>query len=730
MLTFAIFGATARAEVQGPCANVGTEGFRPYLPDCRAYELSSPPFKAGSSIEQLEAVGEDGESLVAKSVGAYAETESDPLSAYYLLTRTPSGWTTAAISPPASLFPANHLFAVGADAHSTLWAQRGRTQSIYASDLYIRRPEGAFVKVGSMVPPAAAAGPPGGGFLTLPVADRFAGASSDLSHVLFNIVGGPYWPGDTTLLSGFNTSLYEYVGSENRTPALVGVSDGNTVVNGEQRPAGTVLSNCAVEIGSAQNSADTYNAVSANGETVYFTAQGKERCSDPAAPEASELYARVGGVQTVAISEPTASDCEVCNTSLRTPALFQGASQDGTKAFFLSEQELLSGQTTMNLYEYDFNSPKTNKVILVSKGSPTPEVQGVTRVSMDGTHVYFVAKAALTEGANGEGRVPEPGENNLYLFERDSAYPGGRLAFVATLASADEPDWKAADSRPVQATPDGRYLLFQSTADLTPGDSSSVPQIFEYDAASEELVRVSRGENGYASGDVSADANESFIETEIYEASFNPAVALSRLAMTHDGSTVVFESQAALTPQAAAAAAAGARSAYEYRSQGQLANGNVYLISDGNNALSTEITRLDATGKDIFFNTVDPLLAQDADTQFDLYDARLNGGFSASPAPADCEREGGCQGAAPSQPSVGSPASSAAAAGAGPSSSPPAPPLVSAPTPKPKASSPKQKLAKALRGCRRKQGKKRATCEKQVRRRFKVASGSRPGGGR
>ena len=46
-------------------------------------------------------------------------------------------------------------------------------------------------------------------------------------------------------------------------------------------------------------------------------------------------------------------------------------------------------------------------------------------------------------------------------------------------------------------TPDGQFLVFTSSADLTPGDTSTAQQVFEYDAQTGELVRVSIGQNGF-----------------------------------------------------------------------------------------------------------------------------------------------------------------------------------------------------------------------------------------
>jgi hypothetical protein len=627
------------------CANEALVGFQVSLPACRAYEMVSPAFK-DATRDVLQWVSRDGSRVIGRATGAFAGGESNVLGSYYVSVRSQSGWVTSAIGPPASLFTFNDFFTASADLGRTLWGLHTPAQSIYAEDLYVREADGSFVKVGPMVPPVEAAGPPAGGYPLIVNGVVYAGASADLSHALFQLRGGgALWPGDTTSDSARFT-LYEYVGTGNKQPHLVGVD-----------AQGGVISDCGTELGSWTG--DKYNAVSASGETLFFTAQGhsdNECNAAVAAPEVSELYARLNGIETVAVSEPSSRQCNTCDETVKMPAEFAGASEDGSKVFFLTEQELLSGDSTMNLYEYDFGNPSGKKVVRVSVGSQAPEVQGVARVSEDGSHVYFVARSVLTEGQNRAGEAPVAGGDNLYVFERDATYPAGHVAFIVTLSEEDSADWRGADVRPVQATPDGRFLVFQSVADLTPGNASSEQQVFEYDALSEELVRVSVGQVGYADGLANADAHGSNIPTQLYRQASSPTGASSNLAVSADGSNVVFNSTGALASGAEGAAAAGAESAYEYRSVGSIANGNVYLISDGVNTLEAPIDGLDASGGDVFFETADPLLAQDVDTQFDTYDARVGGGFPAEVVPAGCEGDA-CQGALAAAPSVAAPGS-------------------------------------------------------------------------
>jgi hypothetical protein len=660
-------------EASCPPETEASPGFRAFLPDCRAYEMVTPPFTGGSVNAHIEAVSSDGERVIFTSLSAFASTESDPFNgsfgAVYQLARTGSGWVTSSITPPTSLSPDSQLMGVSSDGTRSLWEVLGSAKSVDSTQLDLREPNGSFVEVGQLTPPAASQGPPAGNTGGGENSDIiFAGASANLSHALFDIRGREfYWPGDTT---GGDTqgvynelSLYEYVGTGNTRPTLVGVNN-----------EGDLISECGTEFG--YNSQESYNAVSASGETVFFTPIGREAArGEPCAsdglraPEVDELYARLDQVQTVSISEPSSGDCKRCRTgeakegepaTTEQPAIFQGASEDGSKAFFLTEQELLAGDTGMNLYEYDFDNPSGEKVLRVSGGAPgheslDPEVQGVARVSEDGSHVYFVAHGVLT-GANGEGNSPsaEPEADNLYVFERDGAYPGGRTAFVATLSSNDAEDWRRVDDRPVQATPDGQFLVFDSAAGLL-GNSSGLSQVYEYDAQSERLVRVSVGAANYPPGAISAETYESTITPPNYDQSSAPTHATTNIAVSEDGTRIVFYGRADL----AEGAEAGKRNVYEYRDAGGPGNAGVSLIAAN---MEGEEAGLDATGADVFFKTVNHLVPSDVDTEWNLYDAREDGGFPASVAPASCAGEG-CQAAPSVSPPFGAPGSASASGG-------------------------------------------------------------------
>ncbi len=273
--------------------------------------------------------------------------------------------------------------------------------------------------------------------------------------------------------------------------------------------------------------------------------------------------------------------------------------------------------------------------------------------------------------ANDQGQSARSNANNLYVFERDASHPAGRIAFVAALGSLDTEVW-ATPARRANVTPDGRFLVFTSAAPLTAdaaGDGGAAQQVYRYDAQTGELVRVSIGAHGFndnGNGDVasghSSDAN-------IVELGHESG-ARRDPTMSDDGAYVFFDSPVGLTPQAlndVSIDKAGelAQNVYEWH------EGQVHLISDGRDTAvsgdhfpedsSSSATRLlgsDSTGANVFFETADRLVGQDTDTQVDVYDARIGGGFPYTPPSASCAGEA-CHGTPESAPSLGSPVSAA-----------------------------------------------------------------------
>jgi hypothetical protein len=706
------------------------------LPDNRAYEMVTPPFKSfgnlvpggmGVATASTSAISNSGSSLLEDSVpflgtgGVPADEEGK--GTYYALERGASGWTTSSLTAAASVFPiSNEELANPANVAEGLWSAATPSQSINAEDFYLREADGTFVNIGPIAPPSETEGPPHGATPgTHGVSsgnERIVGASADLADVVFQLntsfsASAPefLWPGDSTIF-GERPSLYEYVGSGHSgegadVPALVGVDN-----NSQQ------ISQCGTGLGADvfKEAHAVRNGISAGGTTVVFNAQAggcETQGVIGAGPAVNGLYARIGRPgatqTTVNVASASASECTTsasCNVT--SPVTYVGATGDGSKVFFTTEQAVLPSDqdTTNDIYECALpgdngatpaavgvvNACPDLKAVSVTGTSAGANVQSVVAVSEEGSHVYFTATGVLTSepdvSLSSGHQVATEGEDNLYVWEAPSAqHPAGHVAFIATLPGPSPTE--------AQATPDGRYLVFTTSADLTPDDKSTVSQVFRYDALTGELVRVSVGQGGFNN-----DGN-----TYSDPASLASELQLGRLTVSDDGSYVAFQSSDALTPQVLG----GLSNVYEWH------GGNVSLISDGvDQNVNAGLLGMDASGANIFFTSSERLVATDTDEDVDIYDARVNGGFPEPTPPPSCSGET-CQGSlsAPLGASlVGS--TSAPAIGNVPRVSKPV-------TPKPKSRplTNAQKLKKALTGCRK--DKRRATrqrCEKQAKAKY------------
>lgn len=726
------------------------------LANCRAYEMTTPRYKQGYPLVvsgYLSSYASDGSKVFLVGLptlsGILGEGESVAFGSVYLDNRTGDGWQLTPLNPPLSQFIGQVLLQAEVESGATLWRQHTPEQSATTQELYLRLASGEYHRIGPLSTPSASTGEPSDVIEIGPHnAIRPLASTQDYGHVVLES-GNPEdrWPFDHT--QGNGPSLYEYSGTENSTPTLVNVTGGRGSTNlaGEEfdGECGAVLGN------SSQNS--KYNALSESGETIFFTlvAHGEDGCPEAAsAPKVHELYARIHGAansqsaaETVRISE---SQCtEECG--VESGKNFEGASNDGEKVFFTSTQKLLNnassdsnnrddasrssgcavtrGENGCNLYEYDFGSPKNARLKLIAGGS---EVRGVAAIAADGSRIYFVAKGDLAINHNEYGATAQPGEPNLYVYDLATA----KATFIATLSNGfDERDWLREFSRPVETTgPGGRFLLFASARQgLTPDAMTSTEQLFEYDAETEELVRVSKAEEGFEgntnnmSAGVELASVETFANQDGYSSDFKGGT--NRLNISRDGKTVVFTTADELSPRAVSAEQ-GCLSVYEFFTAGDIGEGNVHLISNGRDAqiykgafCGAQFEAMDATGENILFATADPLLPSDSDgVQRDIYDARSDGGFPLELGEVPICDPTTCEGPTTTEPSVEvPPTTTQPGVTLSPRSLTTGPTKTSARKKRLGASS-KAKLAKALRVCKSKSKKRQQACERRAHQRY------------
>ena len=668
-----------------PNESLRTELGSSLLPDCRAYEMVSPPYKEGYQmfLEKPGGYSSNGEQAIVYGLGDLAGSTGGGQSAtqgdLYLDRRSPSGWQLSPLNAPSSEFVGELPIAAEANSGATLWDQHTPAQSFATKDLYARSASGVFSFIGSLTPPLPEEEPSTVIQPTEEGYDRPVATTSDYGHVvLFAPAPNGYWPFDLT--QSFRGSLYEYSGTvsertgiDKERPILVGVTG--------EKGSEHLIAVCSTRLGGAGlgGNTSTFNALSADGESVFFTVLP---CGG--APATAEVYARLHG----SLSSPQAAETVDVSANECTVACggesgknFEGASEDGSRVFFTSTQKLTndavdgsaSGDATevgcagtapggggCNLYEYDFSKPEGARLALISDG----EVLGVVGMAEDGTRIYFVSRTAITgAGENEFSASPVAEQPNLYVSDTAT----GKTTFIGTLSNSDQNDWKTVYQRSEQVTGEGgRFLLFVSKMKgLTLDDETGTEQLFEYDAVTGELVRVSKGEDGFNQDGNGVTAGVLSSSVESLHSSLDFKVSTNSLSVSGDGRSVFFLSKGQLSARAVSAQV-GCRNLYEFHTGGLISQGVVRLISDG---LDTQLNKgtqcgpslqgVDGSGSNVLFTTDDALVPGDVDgVQRDIYDARVDGGFPPAPAgqaglcgPGACE---GVSSPAPVLPVAGS----------------------------------------------------------------------------
>lgn len=650
----------------------------------RMYEQVSPVFKGGYGAKEIVGVRPDGGSVVFASFGVFVGDSAPDVFNYYRATRADDGWESLALNPPAALSPVSTSAGFSPSLDSSLWVFRLHAKNKgLASDL--SNEEQFYVGSGGGFQPAGPALKAQDG---QPFEFFQEGISDDFCHIFissFNV--SPLVPEAV----GHEAQIYEVDACDGSTePKLVALTN-----------SGALLSpNCSSGIGSgsrATNAASETNAVSANGSTVYF---GVNVPNSSCASTNSQLFVRLGGEKTLEVSKPLGEACTdvPCpGSGTRKSATFSGASEDGSRVFFLTSSKLDSsmdndGMSDLYMATIGCSSsgcaPSQQIVTSLVQVSHDPtageaaEVQGVIGLSRDGSHVYFVAKGILSqEGPTSEGAQGEPvrGADNLYVYEINSQFPLGHVAFIGDLCTGPNLSGKTNDVRcpgdlesqngeanlrndaslfetfrpsAQVGGPTGEFLVFSTYAKLisqgAEADTDDAQDVYLFNTTTGSLRRVSIGEggsdvNGNRDDERPLGLSEEFVGMYNGDArvlspfgggTHDEERKLIRSAINEDGSRVVFTTADALSSNASN----GLPDIYEWH------EGQVSLISNGSAIEADELPVITPSGNDVFFVTSAGLVPQDTDGAPDIYDARIGGGFPQPPTePAPCAGDA-CQG--------------------------------------------------------------------------------------
>jgi hypothetical protein len=316
-------------------------------------------------------------------------------------------------------------------------------------------------------------------------------------------------------------------------------------------------------------------AISANGQRVYFTTG-----------EAGPIYLREAGGPTKLLPETTVGG-----------ASLQSTSADGSLAFFINEG---------HLYRYTAATGTVTDLV------PGGEVLGVLGTSDDGTFVYYRTPAGLFLNRNGT---------------------------TITVSSQVDPQSTPPSTGDARVSADGHHLLFLSSAELTSYDNRNP---FTGTAEVEAYLFAAPGTAG--AGTLCVSCNPSgerpLGSASIPGASPNGSDPLAPdsykpRVLTADARHVFFNSFDALS----VGDTNGDSDVYEWEAAGAgeclKPVGCVDPISSGRAEGGATFLDAAAEGSDVFFLTDGSLVPADTGG-FDVYDARVGGGFPTSGPAVPC----------------------------------------------------------------------------------------------
>jgi DNA-binding beta-propeller fold protein YncE len=749
-----------------------TAGGELVLPDNRAWELVTPPDKFGALIEPIREYGviEAAAGGGAMTYLANAPTEAEPQGysneVQVLSTRTATGWSSRDVAIPHDGATGK---AVGPEVEYKLFAEDLSSAvvqpfgefipqlSAEASEqtAYLHNLSGSCGSACYQPLVTAAAGHENalagfgnerecgpehlGAEASVSCGPEFAGATPDLSHVVL-VSKLPLRPG------AGEAQLYEWAAGQLTQISLLPNGGG---------PAS------APRLGAHEKAAP--NAISSDGSRVVWEAEHTLYMRDVAEGKTIELDRAEAGCE-----EPA---CESGGGH------FQVADRLGMHVYFTDQRPLTkdAGATggDPDLYECDVieiaGVPECRMTDLTPKqNGESGDVQGrVLGASSDGSRVYFVADGIQTAAPNGNGDKALSGRPNLY--ERD----GETTRFIVTLSLKDSHDWSARNApgeeeslqeQPTRVSPNGRWLAFMSQGSLTGYDNRDVAtarpvaEVYLYDASGGGLVCVScdptnarpvgveyaklQNSNGGLVGSVNLWESNELVAANVpaWTAIGVGAQEKERYQSRYlsDSGRMYFDSVNSLVSQDVN----GTQDVYEFEPGGyansvgrvecteesvgfdQRANGCVDLISSGRSGQESAFMDASESGEDVYFLTAAKLVHQDLDGAFDVYDAHecenaapCISSTVSGPAPCTAEAsEASCRPSASSQPEIFGPPPSATVIGPGNVAPVPAP---LRPKPRTAAQIRAEKLAKALRSCKKvKRKSSRMACERQARKKY------------
>jgi len=594
----------------GNCPNEALRlGLATDLPDCRAYELVTPANTNGRSPIasfigysltlgfSTELVTTDGSNLLFETTGGSLSIPggNGQLDGYEAV-RGPTGWAVRAAEPDGSQSQTPLAGGASPDHGYWFWSTGGSADH---GSLVIGGADTTYVRR-----PDGSFQLVGEGVLNDDPRARAHAITSGGSHLIFSAT----------------------------VPLIDGASPAGTTTIYD-RGSGNSLQVVSLE--------DSGEAPAAGAEVHY---QGSDKAGTSVA-----FTVAVGGLTKLFLRDSEAG----------TTALVASSSGKLEFAGLSDEGRLLTYLKGGNLFSYDVTSGSSTQIGFGAQST-------AVNVSADGTGVYFVSPKVLVAGG------PSNGAQNFYVWNAHTA----SISFIGQLTpldvageeiSAEESvyglglwvkslnavHFQGPAIDPSRTSPNGEVIVFESRANLTGYDSGGRSEVFRY--AGGETPSLSCLSCNPALLPAQSDARLQVLIGADSSAVTNGNVPVHNV--TADGRAVFFQTGDALVP----ADVDATDDVYEWEAMGvggcTDAHGCLSLISSGHSAAPNYLYAATPDGHDVFFSTVDQILAADSDPAPSIYDARIGGGFS-EPASGQCAGEG-CKEQPTTAPGLASPGSSA-----------------------------------------------------------------------
>lgn len=698
-LLFALGAGVLLPQLAAAEASKGPESVAgaPGLPDGRVYEMVSPTNKPGSEAAPPTpyiVAGPEGDEVAFSTSGPLGET-STGLDFFSVARRTSAGWkshgamprgigdqTVATTNPQLGFSFASNLSATVFTANDTFVAEQEQGEP--TPHLYLYAEDGQVQWLGK----PTIAEP-----IKFTEAEKFGqlgafdGASSNFETVYYDFPGVLTPEGEEPNPALGNVSFADEVRTLNVTGGRATnedtiyewhegkLTDAAILPDGHMDPWGAVPAASLLN-GNVQ---ETGHQVSEDGRTMFFLSPDPD--SESGRP--SQLYVRktaADGTQSTALVSRDTLLPEAGGEPAGAPAGVKGgrpfyATPDGSHAFFESTEQLTSGAPSNGeVKEYEFDTETDTLSYLPGVGDYSGETTALEILdsSSDGSNFIYVR------------------QGELELWDE------GRIAEIA-------PFHGFASEGLMRATPNGQLYVFQTKSPFTAlhfnNGNGAHSEVYRYETAGNELSCVSCPPAGTVpSGN--ASLSHAFGSSNL--GNTLGGISPGNHGISEDGDRVFFDTPDPLVLQDTN----GVRDAYEWE------NGEIHLISTGVSPSESFFGDNSASGNDVFFSTSEGLASGDADEAYDVYDARVpRPGDQGTSTAVPCEGSV-CQGQ-PGSPQLLQAPASETFNGAGNLT-----PTVTSHN-APKSLTRKQKLAKALKACKRhRRGSARKKCKRKARKRY------------